>query len=371
MGFSENLGLLYYLFPFIFVSKNKVSLILSVLCGMKYHKIELKNSTIVKFHYLQFNTMLAFLGILTYANSYSIRQDKKLEIVFGKRSKFIIPLDNMTFEDRNLILTLFGCLRHGADFVTNDEDFRYRRDKTIKITEENGKRILELSNGIKFYMDSIHPGNTITATFTQDIHTMHKEENWSGKIVVDVGPECGDTPLYYANLGAKVYAFEPIKAHYDAMIRNIELNPHLAERITPINAAVGKDGMLTFYQNTKADIAEMASYVYNVHGNDVKTTQVKGYSFKSIFTEFNINHIDLFKIDCKGCEFELTPKVLENVDAVKISNTYDENPERRQEKLIDMLESAGFRCVAYRVNPNRDRQSTSQSAQIYGIKVTK
>ena len=371
MSISENLGLLYYLFPFIFVVKNKVSLILSILRGATYHKIILMDGTVVKFHYSQFNTMLAFLGILTYANSYSVKEGHKIEVVFGKRSKFTIPLVNMSFEDSSLILTLFGGLRHGADFVTNDEDFKFRRDKTYKITEENGKKIIETYKGIKFYIDSIHAGNTIVASYVQDVHHINSNDDWKDKVVIDVGPECGDTPLYYACLGAKVYAFEPIKAHYDAMIRNISLNPTLAERIVPINAAIGKDGMLTFYQNTKADIAEMASYVYNVHGKDVKTTQVKGYSFRSIFKEFNIKHVDLFKIDCKGCEFELTEEVLENVDRVKISNTHDENPERRQDKLIDLLERAGFRCVAYRVSPNRDRQSTGMSAHIYGIKVKK
>lgn len=371
MSLSENVGLLYYLFPFIFVAKNKVSLILSVIRGSTYHKIKLMNGTVVKFHYSQFNTMLAFLGILTYANSYSVKEGRKIEVIFGKRSKFTIPLDNMSFEDSNLVLTLFGGLRHGADFVTTDEDFKYRRDKTYKITEENGKKIIETPKGIKFYIDSIHPGNTIVASFVQDIHHISSNDDWKDKVVIDVGPECGDTPLYYAYLGAKVYAFEPIKAHYDAMIRNISLNPILANRIIPINAAVGRDGMLTFYQNTRAEIAEMASYVYNVHGKDVKTTQVKGYSFRSIFREFDIKHVDLFKIDCKGCEFELTEDVLENVDRVKISNTFDENPVRNQEKLIDMLENAGFRCVAYRVNPNRDRHSTNLSAHIYGVKVKK
>lgn len=357
--------------PFIFVARNKISLALSVIRGASYHKIRLLDGTNVKFHYSQFNTMLAFLGILTYANSYSVKQDRKIEVVFGRRSKFTIPLDNMTFEVSNLILTLFGGLRHGADFVTSDEDFKYRRNKTYKITQENGKMIIETSKGIKFYMDSIHPGNTIVASYVQDVHRLNSQEDWTGKTVIDVGPECGDTPLYYASLGARVYAFEPIKAHYDAMVRNISLNPDLSERIIPVNAAIGKDGMLTFYQNTRAEIAEMASYVYNVHGKDVKTSQVKGYSFRSVFKEFNIKYVDLFKIDCKGCEYELTEEVLKNVGSVKISNTYDEDPERRQEKLIDMLENAGIRCVAYRVSPNRDKQSTSLTAHIYGIKVEK
>ena len=112
----------------------------------------------------------------------------------------------------------------------------------------------------------------------------------------------------------------------------------------------------------------MASYVYNVHDKNVKTTKVTGYSFKTALDKFNITHIDLFKIDCKGCEFSLTKEVLKNVDRVKISNTYDTAPERNQEKLIQLLEDAGFKCVIYRSNPNRDTASLRYAAQIYGIK---
>ena len=53
-----------------------------------------------------------------------------------------------------------------------------------------------------------------------------KENN----IVVDVGAQCGDTPLYYANKGATVYAFEPNLNHYNAMLKNLSLNPVLAKK---------------------------------------------------------------------------------------------------------------------------------------------
>ena len=367
MSLSENLGLVYFLIPFLFVIKNKINFILQVILNKTNYKIKLNNFTL-KINASQFDTILSLLATLTYSTFYEISSDGKLVLNFGKRSRFIVNLNNLTFEDGNLLQTLFGGLRHGANFVTNDEDFQNHRDKTFKITEEKGKKIIETSEGIKFYMDSIHPGNTIAQTFVRKNHLLSSKDNWNGKVVVDIGAECGDTPLYYANLGAKVYAFEPIKAHYDAMIRNMSLNPEISKNIIPINAAIGKDEILTFYQNTRNEIAEMASYVYNVHGKNVKTVKVQGYSFETVLKKFNINHVDLFKIDCKGCEFSLTKEALTNVERVKISNTYDTNPERSQEKLIDLLEDAGFKCVIYRSNPNRDRASLRYAAQIYGIK---
>ena len=41
-----------------------------------------------------------------------------------------------------------------------------------------------------------------------------------------------------------MYSFEPIKAHNDAMIQNISLNPDLSKNIIAVNAAMGKDETL-------------------------------------------------------------------------------------------------------------------------------
>ena len=94
-------------------------------------------------------------------------------------------------------------------------------------------------------------------------------DNWNDKVVVDVGAECGDTALYYANLGAKVFAFEPLKENFDKMIQNLSLNPEISKRITPINAALGEDGELIFYQNTKIKTGGV-SFVTNIHGKNIK-----------------------------------------------------------------------------------------------------
>ena len=93
--------------------------------------------------------------------------------------------------------------------------------------------------------------------------------------------------MYYASRGAIVFAFEPMKAHYDAMIRNLTLNPKLFERITPINAAIGKDGKLKFYHSGISEIAGVSSFVYNVHGKEATIfNDVQGYSLSAAIKKF-------------------------------------------------------------------------------------
>ena len=57
-----------------------------------------------------------------------------------------------------------------------------------------------------------------------NIHKMNDDEDWKGKTVVDVGASMGDTPLYYASMGAKVYAFEISESIYNNMLENKKIN---------------------------------------------------------------------------------------------------------------------------------------------------
>ena len=369
MTFFQNLGIIYYLIPFMGVIDNKYGLLFSIFIGRKKFKVKIKNH-IVNFKSSEFMIMMDFIGVLMYSTSFEITSDKKIHLKLDLKNEFIIPIDGRTIEDNNLIKTLFSGSRHGANFETHSIDFKNFRDKTLVIIEKDGKKIIETSRGIKFYMDSIHPGNTIGEAFVQDIHTIRNDDDYTDKIVVDVGAECGDTALYYASRGAKVFAFEPMKAHYDAMIRNLSLNSELSKRITPINAAIGKDGKLKFYHSNIAEIAGVSSFVYNIHGKDaVIFDNVQGYSLSSAIKEFNIDHIDILKTDCKGCEFFLKEEDLEKVEQVKIEYESFEYTKHTLSQLTKVLDNSGFEYMLYRIDPNRDRFSNLLSGHLFGKKI--
>jgi FkbM family methyltransferase len=369
MSLFLNIGIIYYLIPFVEAIDNKFSLLFSILIGSKTYKVKTKGH-VIKFKSSQFQQMMDFIAVLMYSVSHEITSDNKIRIKLDFKNEFVFPLDNWSLEDENLIRTLFFGTRFGANFETKSIDFKKFRDKTLVITENNGKKIIETSTGIKFYMDSIHPGNTIGEAFVQDIHTMRHDDDFTGKIVLDVGAECGDTALYYASKGATVFAFEPVKAHYDAMIRNLSLNSKLAEKITPINAAIGKDGKLKFYHSNIAEIAGVSSFVYNAHGKDaVIMEDIQGYTVSTAMKEFNIPHIDLLKEDCKGCEFFLTEEDLEKVDQVKIEYESFEYTKHNTTELTKVLDNAGFEYVVYRTEPTRDRYSTFVSGHLFGTKI--
>ena len=198
---------------------------------------------------------------------------------------------------------------------------------------------------------------------------MNSQKKWDDKIVVDVGAECGDTPLFFAKMGAKVYAFEPIKEHFDFMLENIDLNPLLKEKIVPINGAIGRDEILTFYQSSDGIVGN-TSFVKNLHGSNVKKIEAKGYSLETALKEFNIKNIDFLKMDCKGCEFLLTENALKNVESLKIEYTNNFDKTQTLNQLLDTLEKSGFEFMTFSHNPMY-HQSFQNITNVYGKKNSK
>ena len=320
MTFKENLGLVYFVLPFISVVENKVSLVCSILFGKSEYKIKIKN-TIIEIPRTKFNSLRALLACLTYAISYSLDSSGNLEISFDENSKFRIMLKKLSFEDANLLELLYFGNRYCANFL-NEVTLPDIRKQTYTITSENDKKIIITSNGIKFFIDSIHPGNTIIETFVREIHSINPKIDWNNKIVVDVGAECGDTPLYFASMGAKVFAFEPLKKHFEFFKKNMSLNPALSRKIIPINAAIGKDEQLKFYVSDDDESGSFgASFISNNQDKNFKYELVDGYKLETARKKFGIDHIDLLKMDCKECEFYLTDDDLKDVDRIKLEYT--------------------------------------------------
>ena len=367
MSIKTNLGLVYLLLPYISPVKNKFGLAISIIFNFSKYKLKLKDNLTLTFKSSEFEIMLNLLGVLTLAISYSIKSKTEISFTFDTENHFSINTGNLSYSDQNLLELLFLGIKYGANFVTNKNlNLADCRDKTVRILDDNGKKIVETSDGIKFFLDSMHPGNTIIETYVRDIHNINSNHDYSGQIIIDVGAECGDTPLYYANKGAKVYAFEPIPEHFDAMLKNIELNPHLSERIIPINSGIGKDGNLTFYQS-QSGIVGNTSFVTNLHGGDAKKITAKCYSIKSVLEEFKIEHVDLLKMDCKGCETFLTKEDLEKVHSIKIEYFSSFENKNTLQDMLNILENVGFNCMTYSGSPDY-HNSLLHGTNIFGKK---
>ena len=111
----------------------------------------------------------------------------------------------------------------------------------------------------------------------------------SGRQVIDIGSGFGDSAIYFALRGAaKVIAFEPIAERCQAAIRNIALNPTLANRIEIRQQAVISSSKATKVEGaTDPSLERCPSCV----------------TLAEIIPD--IKDPFLLKIDCEGCEYDL------------------------------------------------------------------
>lgn len=114
------------------------------------------------------------------------------------------------------------------------------------------------------------------------------------RIVVDIGANIGDSPIYFKVMGARqVFGYEPNKGIYDLALKNVKLN--CAESIVTIE--------------NKAVVGEL-SYKWPEHKyieiqpDDFKAEDPRRITLEGLVIEKGIDN-GILKIDCEGCEYEV------------------------------------------------------------------
>ena len=143
LAFKESLALIYFLCPFLFNAQNKISLIFFLLIGKSSFKLKL-NNFMIEIKRSNFYQLLSILGVITYAISYSINSKKIFEFCFDDNNKFSIPLNNLSYEDENLLVLLFLSIKYGGNFFTKSIENIQLREKSFKIMIVDNKKLLKL-----------------------------------------------------------------------------------------------------------------------------------------------------------------------------------------------------------------------------------
>lgn len=327
MKFSEKFYAIYQFIPFAKSPKFLLSYLFCNNVKVLGHSVEAQD----------YATILNLFSVKRYAKFF----DGKT-VSFDDMNYFTLP-ETLDKESKVLLQLFNEGIRDGAYFIDEHHDFGNYK-KTLKIIQS--KNILETHDGLKFHLDSI--GATVEI-FVRMIHRSYSE-NLEGKTVIDIGASVGDTPLYFASKGATVYAVEMTDTNYHLMLKNIDLNPHLKERIIPIHMAFGKDEMTEYHDDALGLASRQggASFVKNKFAQSIKK-QVQGTSLSTLRKKYNLSHIDLLKLDCKGGEFFLKESELSNIDVIKIEY-YSLTKEHTLEYLTRILEK-NFHFVLYKHTP--------------------
>lgn len=153
---------------------------------------------------------------------------------------------------------------------------------------------IETPGGIRLLVDSLDSG-IFAETFLQDVHFV--EPDLKERVVVEGGAFVGDTALYYAAHGARVFSFEPDPRSYELARRNIALNDQLSSRVTLRNWAIGRDGVVDFPLDPSGSGASSLRVTAKSYH------RVRSVSIQTILREFGIERPFLLHLDIKGEEF--------------------------------------------------------------------
>ena len=200
--------------------------------------------------------------------------------------------------------------------------------------------VVTTPKGIKFNIDMFDP-LIFSETFLSDIH--FSAFDLSNKIVIQAGGFIGDTALYYASRGAKVYSFEPDVNSYKLALENIKLNPDLSVNVIMKNYAIGSDEEIDFPVNPQGSGGSSAYYIKNG-----KAIKVKSLSVSSILKEFSITEPFLLDLDIKGNEFKV---IMENCISsfkmvrIEYSTTIANMKIGTREEILKHLKSQGFKKI--------------------------
>jgi FkbM family methyltransferase len=192
--------------------------------------------------------------------------------------------------------------------LLEESNNRIRQEKISVLETFNGTKINTRHN---IYDIKIIKEQFVDLQYFPNIY----EENFSPKVVLDIGGYIGDLSLYCAStFNSKVHVYEPTPQNFNMIQKNLESNPHLKNNITAFNKGVSgtTDTLKIDVQDISGEIHASSHKKYKTQ---VQTIIVPCVSLDDAINDLNETLVDLLKIDCEGQEFE----ILGNTDLDKLS----------------------------------------------------
>jgi len=220
-----------------------------------------------------------------------------------------------------------------------------------------------LPNGIEFYLPS-RKMRKAARFLTREI--FKKRRYWrkgfeikETDTIIDIGSNMGLFVMWTAPQASKgrVIAVEPTES-IDVLDMNLKKND--IKNVKTIRAAIGPDGR-------NVEIITYPGFNVINHQTDMKPTfftkmlvrlltgqwksktvieTVPAISLGSIIDSYDLEKIDLLKIEAEGCEFELfrsiSDKHLDKIEKIAMG-FHEYRPENKHQELVSILEARGYK----------------------------
>lgn len=173
-------------------------------------------------------------------------------------------------------------------------------------------------------------------------------------VLIDVGMNVATTTLYFASQPnvVHVYGFEPFEKTFHKAKENINLNPSLQHKISPLNYALGRKARketCSFNSDRKGG--------NSIYQNGMSLERERSASMEDERVEINVNnasaeflkiqqkhplHELVVKMDCEGAEYEIFEDLLQSGILLKIRAFLMEFHGGNEQRLIDLLKMHGY-----------------------------
>ncbi len=289
---------------------------------------------------------------------------------FRKRSKFIGRLFT-SFQFRlylvnwiELILLSFGLkskiyLSFKSGFFLKDfrkDYWRYLKyykraiDYNVSFSNTERKIIAHIKNFDIILADNINGIYQINEVFVKQIYNHF---DFRDKTIIDIGGYIGDTAIFFTSKGAKkVNIYEINPQIFDTLNENIKIN-QLQDKITAHNYGISNKSKISdFYSTEKIG----SSGTYLNFSKSMKITEkrnIKLVAFKCILKE----PVDIIKIDCEGCEYEILLSILKDnlynlINDGIILEAHNLDNHRNPEYAKELIKKIGFKVVDLNIKGN-------------------
>jgi FkbM family methyltransferase len=239
----------------------------------------------------------------------------------------------------------------GFKYLIRSKSFRFMRnltDKSYHISSLNW-------NDKKVYYRS--STSDMTLIYEILLQSKYKSEYFfpeeiTPKVIFDIGGNIGITAIYLSKLfpDAVIYTFEPLTENFEIMEKNIQFY----QNIKAFNFGLGSEnGNFKVYLSNDSENFGGVSFYPNSFGNKVEPyvlCEVK--NINELIKKFNIESIDLIKIDTEGAEYDILTSLDDGVlrDTSWVTGELHGN---RDFELLDYLESLGFSIALKKEIDNR------------------
>ncbi len=121
------------------------------------------------------------------------------------------------------------------------------------------------------------------------------------KVILDAGANIGFSAIYFANqfTDAKIYAIEPETANLEVLKKNIRRY----RNIQSVEGALWLENTMINIKHPNSDAS--AFQVENSSNKKKNAQQVRGITIDNFMKEFDLDFIDILKIDIEGAEKEV------------------------------------------------------------------